>query len=488
MEQEQQISNLIYEFFYMRIHFEYYKCGDTLPSIDTLCRQFCVSPQTVKAALRQLRAEGYISMRNGRATRIIYRQTRQELIRFVLGFFSERRTAFPDLCRTAELISVPLFSEAFRRMEENDFLHLSRYIERAQSDDLLYFYSYVLQKLENPLAMNLFWEISMFMGLMFIGEKGGDGFYNKKLLREGIEEIISYKNTQDLKSLHGAILKHQKESMEEALRYVAQYVPLSGKQKQTPFVWHIYRERPQLCYSLATRILFGIYLGEYRETEYLPSYEKMAEKYNVSLSTIRRTVRILNQSGAAESVNGVGTRVFSIGQRCNMPDFTIPAVRRNLAFFVQSYEIIIYSCERAAVATLLALTEKERGRLKEQLKKNVDEKRCGMTPWHLLLCISQSNPLNGIREIYSKIFGLFLWGYPLKGSQKETAKLDSELRIFTEKMLQYLEQGDFVRCGRCMKETSTYQFHASEQYLLSIGFEPDELRLSPSIRLVLPED
>lgn len=486
MEKEQQISSLIYEFFFMRIHFEYYKCGDTLPSIDTLCRQFCVSPPTVKAALRQLRSEGYISMRNGRATRIIFRQSRQELIDFALGFFSERRTAFPDLCRTAEQILVPLFVEAFRRMDETDFLHLSLYIERAQSDDLLYFYCYVLQKLENPLTMNLFWEISMFMGLMFIGEKGGDDFYNKKLLRDGIEEIISYKKIRDWTGLHDAILKHQRASMEEALRYVEQYA--LPAEKQTPFVWRIYRGRPQLCYSLAIRLLFEIYLGEYRETKYLPSYEKMAEKYGVSLSTIRRTILVLNQTGAAESVNGIGTRIFPIGQQCNMPDFTIPAVRRNLALFVQSYEVIIYSCEKAAVATLLALTDKERERLKEQLSKNLDSGRCGLTPWHLLLCISQSSPLNGIREIYSKIFGLFLWGYPLKGAKEETEGLDSELRVFTEKMLKYLDQNDFVLCGRCMKETSTYQFHALEQYLLGVGFEPDELRLSPSIRLILMDE
>ncbi|WP_294145297.1 GntR family transcriptional regulator [uncultured Clostridium sp.] len=486
MEKEQQISSLIYEFFFMRIHFEYYKYGDALPSIDTLCRQFCVSPQTVKTALRQLRSEGYISMRNGRSTRIIFRQTRQELIDFALRFFSERRSAFPDLCRTAELILVPLFVESFRRMDDAGFLHLSRYIERAQADDLLYFYCYVLQKLDNPLAMNLFWEISMFMGLMFIGEKGGDDFYNKKLLREGIEEIISYKKMRDWTGLHDAILKHQSDSMEQALRYMEQYTLPS--EKQTPFVWRIYRGRPQVCYSLAIRLLFEIYLGEYRETEYLPSYEKMAKKYGVSLSTIRRTILVLNQTGAAESVNGIGTRVFSIGQQCNMPDFSVPAVRRNLAFFVQSYELIIYSCEKAAVATLLALTDEGRGRLKERLGKNLEDGLCGLTPWHLLLCISRNSPLNGIREIYSKIFGLFLWGYSLKGYQEKTEKLDSELRVFTETMLVYLEQKDFIQCGRCMKETSTYQFQLLEQYLLRVGFEPDELRLSPSIRLILTDE
>ena len=68
MQNKQHFSNLIYEYFFLRIRFQYYECGDTLPSIDTLCDEFSVSSQTVKSALRRLRSEGYISMHNGRPT------------------------------------------------------------------------------------------------------------------------------------------------------------------------------------------------------------------------------------------------------------------------------------------------------------------------------------------------------------------------------------------------------------------------------------
>ncbi len=74
MQSEQQYSNLIYEYFFMRIQFGYYHCGDYLPSIDNLCREFCVSAQTVKIALQRLRAEGYIDMHNGRSTKVIFEQ------------------------------------------------------------------------------------------------------------------------------------------------------------------------------------------------------------------------------------------------------------------------------------------------------------------------------------------------------------------------------------------------------------------------------
>lgn len=58
MRSEQQYSNLVYDYFFMRIQFGYYQCGDYLPSIETLCQELDVSAQTVKTALQRLRAEG----------------------------------------------------------------------------------------------------------------------------------------------------------------------------------------------------------------------------------------------------------------------------------------------------------------------------------------------------------------------------------------------------------------------------------------------
>lgn len=71
MQNEQDFSNLIYEYFFLRIRFGYYRCGDSLPPIDTLCREFNVAPLTVTAALRRLRSEGFISMHNGRPTMVL---------------------------------------------------------------------------------------------------------------------------------------------------------------------------------------------------------------------------------------------------------------------------------------------------------------------------------------------------------------------------------------------------------------------------------
>lgn len=45
-------------------------------------------------------------------------------------------------------------------------------------------------------------------------------------------------------------------------------------QEQISFVWRIYNGHPQVCYDLSYRLLHEMYMGEYRNKEFLPSYEK----------------------------------------------------------------------------------------------------------------------------------------------------------------------------------------------------------------------
>ena len=87
MEYEQQFSNLIYEYLLKRLQFGYYLYGDILPAVDVLCHEFNVSDHTIWAALRRLRAEGYIAMKNGQTTKVIHKQTEHERRNNLIDFF-----------------------------------------------------------------------------------------------------------------------------------------------------------------------------------------------------------------------------------------------------------------------------------------------------------------------------------------------------------------------------------------------------------------
>ena len=75
---------------------------------------------------------------------------------------------------------------------------------------------------------------------------------------------------------------------------VFSYIEQAAKERpappeQVPFEWRVYRERPQLCYSLSSQLIWRILVGQQLSPgDRLPSYGAMAEKYGVSFSTIRR--------------------------------------------------------------------------------------------------------------------------------------------------------------------------------------------------------
>jgi len=488
LQSEQQYSNLVYEFFLARIQFRYYQYGDYLPSIETLCRELSVSAQTVKIALKRLRAEGYIDMHNGRSTKIIFRQDPTQAEQERLRYFSRRVRGFQDLYQCATFIYIPLLTEGFRRAGQRDLAYLAGLARGSGTEDVLHFFCYILQLIDNPLAMNLYWETSIYWGLLFLRREKGTVLCDVDLMHDDMKRCLSLAEAKEWTRLYEQLIIFQKNSVGKALDALEEAIPPAPDEEQVPFVWRIYRDRPQVCYSLAACLLHDIYLGSYQETSFLPSYEKMAELYDVSVSTVRRTVKVLNQLGAARSINGTGTRIFGIGEPCESPDFSSPAVRRNLSFFVQSYELLFYSCEMVMRDTLSSVTCEQQDQLLRQLEEDLAAGRCELSLWQCLLFITRHSRLKGIREIYGRIYSLFLWGYPLKASRQSSPRSDQAILRFSRSMIRSLKKNDIEGCVKAIKALVTRQFPPVEPYLLSHGLKPEELRLSPSIRLLITED
>ncbi|MBO1722171.1 GntR family transcriptional regulator [Extibacter sp. GGCC_0201] len=488
MQSEHQFSNLVYEYFYMRIQFRYYKCGDCLPSIDRLCQEFSVSSQTVKMALRRLRTEGYIDMHNGRPTRVIFQQTEEDARQCLLQYFSKRTNSFCDLYDSTEMIIQPLLMEGFRRCSKEDLTYLARLADGTSADDVLHFFCFILQKLDNPLAMNLYWETSLFWGLLFLKQNKEEDFSNGERMHEEMRRCVSFAEKKEWTLLQEELLIFRQDSVGNAIRLLGQAVTPAKEEEQVGFDWRIYHGRPQVCYSLGSRLLHEIYMGSYRNTEFLPSYKKMAEQYRVSVSTIRRTVNILRQLGVVRPVNGKGTQIFGIGDACDKPDFGSPVVRRSLAFFVQSFELLAYSFQHVIQDILEEITIEERDSLIHELETQLQTGRQELALWSCILFVHRHNRLKGIRAIYGRIYSLFQWGYPLKASSNGSPKLEETMLHFTNVMIQSLRENDTARCGSAIKELIGWQFPAAEQYLLRQGIGLDELRLTPAIRLLVTSD
>ena len=199
MHNEPAYSKLIYEYFVLRFQFQYYKYGDKLPPIETLCRKFGVSPLTVKAALTRLQEEGYVSIQHGKCTQVTFQQDEAAYRQFKQDFFADRVPLYSGFYKTMDLIFLPLYVESFQRMDEKDLTYLRHITERLNPDDLVNLYCFLLQKLENPLVLNLFWETSLFLGFPSLNQIDLPGFYSIELMKERISQLITSGQKKDHK-------------------------------------------------------------------------------------------------------------------------------------------------------------------------------------------------------------------------------------------------------------------------------------------------
>lgn len=103
-----------------------------------------------------------------------------------------------------------------------------------------------------------------------------------------------------------------------------------------------------------------------------------------------------------------------LAEKGDSPDFSCKAIRRNLAYFFQAFELIIYSCENVFMMTLPTLTVQQYNDLINQLKIYADTDQCELSLWCLLITIAEACPLHSIREISRQIIWFIPMGTPVK--------------------------------------------------------------------------
>lgn len=486
MEGDKGFADLIYEYFVLRFHFQYFKYGDSLPKIDTLCEQFNVSSLTIKSAFKRLQNEGYISRSRGRSAQVLFRQSDNDLDHYAIRFFTERRAVISDLYQSAELIILPMIIKGLCLMNDSDLAYLGRLARQPDPEDQMRFYCYILQKTQNPLVLNLFWECTLYLGLPFPMEDKGHHLYDAGISRQRLEELIEAGRARDPHRICTAHQAFQQDVSKQILSYINHRIPVAPEIEQIPFLWKVYRERPEICCSLAIRIIHDVYLGVFQDMEFLPSYEKLAQMYAVSISTVRRTIGVLNQLGATQSINGKGIRILMLrGSKSGPePDLTLHKIRRNMAYYIQSFELLARSCKGVMRTALQAFSDAERAQLTDLLESYLHTRRYLISLQSIFAFVAEHSSLRVIQEIYGKLYGLNLWGYPMARYRKEQPGLDQTLITFTETVVAALQEKIPALFSETVAAFMESEYRIAKTILIEHGFDPVYLNSSPSFSLM----
>ena len=115
MEKNNELNELIYEYYKSRILFGIYRYGEQLKSVPQICSSFRLARNTVQIALNRLEEEGYIKTEKRKAARVIYQGSEELFRENVVRYFALRREGILDI----QLSSNLLFSSIWEKGMQN---------------------------------------------------------------------------------------------------------------------------------------------------------------------------------------------------------------------------------------------------------------------------------------------------------------------------------------------------------------------------------
>lgn len=445
MSLETGIHKLVYEYYEARILYGFYAYGEELPSISKICAIFHMAPATVRAALAVLEKKGYIQIDARKASKVIYKPDCRQRKKSAAEYFVPREKEIRDILVSQEFLFEPCRKQGMSRWGSEEWEKFKAVLDRAPSETMpipVQFYLSALNTLDNSLVLNLYWEVVRFNRLPYLADNEGWKGVWKELGEKSGDEIIS------------AVKHHVESTMERSAQELFGFIREARKEfavEQTEpvlFYWNIYRQRPQLCYMLICSIIRDIGKEVYPVGSFLPSLPQMAKYYNVSVSTVRRSLSILNSMGITRSFQGKGTQ---IQMDIRNIDFKRQEIQDGLKLYVEVLQLLKLTVKKILLFTLTAATEDARFLFMQEFFRRLDDQSylCIET---CITFIKEKCPLSTVRECYGKVQELIVWGYPFTLYRLKDKKLHTEYSGRMQNAAGHLKKEDFAAFADCFED------------------------------------
>lgn len=248
---------------------------------------------------------------------------------------------------------------------------------------------------------------------------------------------------------------------------------------ETAFRWSAYRKSSQRCYSLAIGLLTGISRGAYPAGSYLPPAGRLAGEAGVSVSTVRRTVSLLNSIGAVKSSRTLGVCVLPPEQSAENCDLTRPHIRSRLLDLTAGLQLYALSARAVSALTLSALDADALRQWSRRLSGLQSGRRYELAAYASLELLSKQAPYGTIRTVYTELLQLFFWGNPLRGTRGATEENRRSFDPLSSRMHGALEARDIPRFSALLEALLLHELRVTVDALLALGIGEARALLIP---------
>lgn len=473
-----ELNQIIYCLLASQIEFGTYQYKDFLPKMEEVSRWFSVSLDTVKTAYRQLKTDGYITLTKKAGAAVAVQFQEAELEENIQTFFSRRRDAVMDLCQSLG----PLFSRAqwlaMKRAEPERLDELERLCapsEILKPYVMVQHIQLIYGSLNNELLLRFIWQAYIFYQAPFLSLpenltafEDGDG---------PLLHMIGLCRRTDWDGLWQSVISFQEQLASSIRRFYANRINKKTEGEPVSFTWNAYRKSSQRCYSIAIELLKEVRQGILAPDGFLPPPARIAEYKQVSATTVRRTLMLLNQLGVTQSINGVGTKVLSTQDSAENCDFNQPVIRKRLLDFIQSLQILAITCGDWAKEVVV-----DAGAVslwKDRLAYIKENGRYESVVFASLEIITLYSPIQTVRHLYGHLVCFLLWGYSLRSMHGSREEINNFYLPYITSLSASLEHSDWEGLSEELERLILHELQFAAARLKELGVtEAAELAIS----------
>lgn len=470
MSKESEQQYIIYTILKTQIEFGYYRYLEKLPNMEDACVLLMVSVDTVHSAYSRLKREKLITMSQNTGSVVTVNYSEQEIEQHIQVYFAARKTMILDACRSLPLLYGDINVLAWKYIAKE---HLNSLVNLAEtwSSNIVHLILHCLMRLFDSFGNDLLLRLTRKMYLFYMAP-----FYSlpdyplyidmtTERLNDRVNNHFEHKwEALQVNSYHYAM------KLSSALEnFYSTRINISIPEEQIPFTWSSYKKASQICYSLGLEFISDIIRNRYLRGSLLPSLESLAKLKGVSVSTIRRTLALLNKIGVTKSINGVGTRVLmieEIGENC---DFSSPAAQNRLLDFAHSFQILALSCRKVAEATVAFADDGIIHSWIAQLELFRDQKNAGLSTPLSIEFIASYAPYQVLRVVYGELYSQFLWGYPLLSKFDVLGLTNALYASYLDSMIHALEHSDAPGFALQLSDFMGHQLRSIAKLLIDEG-------------------
>ncbi|MCB6609493.1 GntR family transcriptional regulator [[Clostridium] symbiosum] len=462
-DSDKLIYNLVYDYYEARILMGVCLYGETLPSIPKIGETFRMAPRTVRAALTRLEENGYIEVTARKLSRVIYQADMEQFRENAARYFVPRRAGIIDFCGAGLLLVEPVWVYAQGSLDKDTWEQLKKKLSEAWMTDLsvsIRLHLFAFDELQNKLFLNFYWELLRYIRFPYLSRREIHLERDRDLLSDGKENESEF--------MRVAFEDDFNASMTKLLTFCARAEEEYGLNEKEiiPFRWNVYWQRPQLCYTLVSRIIVKIMNGTYPIGSSLPPLSQMAEQLSVSYRTLRRTFNILGSLGIISSHRGKVAEVcFEIGAI----DFGRAEVKEGLRLYRDSLQFMALTVRPVLLYTLQNAEKEQCDSLAAGFEDVSRQDACYQCFKLVSDFIVTNCSLATVRECYRVLAEFIVWGYPFVLKRAERPILQEEyLKVIGK-------AGNFLKNGELEGFADTWK-GLLEQDLLKAGQMLDEHR------------